>query len=179
MLIAFSGPQSSGKSTLLEQCRIVYRDKFEYVREIARSVHQQGGKINEDGDDIGQLLIVNRHLENSLKKNAVVDRCIIDALAYSIYSHERHKISHWVKNYCEDILNLILPKYSVIFYTDPGIPLRDDGFRSMNIHFRNEISNIFEGILADYFKSGKAVRLVGGVEERMSIVQREIEARSR
>jgi nicotinamide riboside kinase len=177
MLIAFSGPQSSGKSTLLEECRLFYANQFSYEREIARTVQQMGGKINEEGDNIGQLLIINTHLTNSLKQNTIVDRCIVDALAYSEYSFARGGISKWVMDYCDEIYHLCIKKYDVIFYTSPDIPLKIDGVRSTNLDFRKEISEIFEDILGDYFNSGQAVRLTGTVAERMERVKQEIEAR--
>lgn len=178
MIIAFSGPQSSGKSTLLEECRSFYANRFTYEREIARTVQQMGGKINEEGDDVGQLLIINTHLVNALKNNVIVDRCMVDALAYSEYSYARHKISKWVMDYCKEIYFICLKRYDIIFYTDPEIPLQHDGVRSSNLEFRNEISEIFEDILDDHFASGKAVRLTGSVAERMAIIKREIEKQS-
>jgi len=176
MLITFTGPQSSGKSTLIERCKQTYGDRFEYVGEIARTVARQGLKINEDGGDIGQLLIINKHLENSLKQNAILDRCIVDALMYSLYSEEQGKIADWVMKYCLEIYTLTLNKYDLIFYTDPEIPLEIDGVRSSSLEFRAAIVKHFENFLEAHSAKKNIIRLVGNVEERFALVASAIES---
>ena len=176
MLIALIGPQNSGKTTLLAKCKSVFGDKFEYVDEIARTVQRKGFKINEDGEDVGQLLIINTHLDNSLKKNAILDRGIIDALVYAYYSYKREKISKWVYDYCVNMVNLIVGKYDLVFYLDPNIPLKADGVRNINPEFRNEIISYFESFFDGNKKNKNLIRLTGSVEERFATMQKAIEA---
>lgn len=171
MLITFSGPQCSGKSTLLSKMEEVYGNRFVYVKEAVRKiVREKGLKVNQDGDDLVQLLITSAHLESALLPNAVLDRCILDSSVYAHYLYRRGKISKWVYHYSIDMMNFLSPKYDIMFYTSPNIPLVEDGFRSVDKEFRDEISRFFVEFINTSFKD-KIVVLKGTVEERMEIVK--------
>ena len=74
MKIGFTGPQCSGKSTLLEKCKEYYGDKFEYVDEVTRPLAREGFKINEGGNDATQKAIIDAHVSNIQKENVIMDR---------------------------------------------------------------------------------------------------------
>ena len=59
-IFSFTGPSSSGKSTLLTECKHKYSNKFTYVEEITRKIKNKGLPINEQGSDLTQLLIQAR-----------------------------------------------------------------------------------------------------------------------
>ena len=63
----------------------------------------------------------------------------------------------------------MVDKYDLIFYTDPNIPIVDDGERSIDEDFRKEIIEIFDRyIKLDVDRLGDKVKLLSGsVEERM------------
>ena len=71
MNITFTGPQCSGKTTLLKQMKYTsgLLDRFYYIDEVTRLVKREFCvSINEEGaNDITQLLIVNKELENLFK----------------------------------------------------------------------------------------------------------------
>jgi len=63
----------------------------------------------------------------------------------------------------------------VVFYTNPhDVPLVDDGERSADINFRNDIIELFENYLPDL---NNVVTLSGTVEERLKIVKETLEER--
>lgn len=170
MLITFTGAHSSGKSTLLDQCAEYYGSDFKYRREITRQISSIA-PINEDGTDITQLLVLNQHLSNSLLTNAILDRCIIDGLIYTEYLHEQSQISDWVLEYAQQLYSMILPKYDLIFYTDPNIPLIDDGVRSVSTEFRSKIVEKFEFIANN---NPKLTLLAGSIEQRLKTIKEKI-----
>jgi nicotinamide riboside kinase len=179
ILVSFSGAQSSGKTTLLRECwnrgdhqtrSNDFFDQFDFVPEVTRLVKVKlGVNINEQGDNMTQLCIINQHLENYLihtnsNKSTIMDRCILDGLIYTQYMHDEGKVDCWVLGYARCIYEELIKKIDIIFYTDPSIPLVDDGERSTNDMFRAKITDHFD----QYIKGLKnVVVLKGSVEERM------------
>jgi thymidylate kinase len=180
MIVSFSGVQSSGKTTLLKACKEVYSDRFDFVDEVTRLVKREFNvPINEDGSDLTQCLIVNKHIENLLRpketKGVILDRCILDGVCYTAYLYLEGKVSRWVFDYTKQIFEKIMPMYDVIFYTDPyDVALVDDGERSIDVEFRNKMIETFEQVIVTYGNDlfvNKLVRLKGTVEERMEAIK--------
>ena len=170
MLISFTGAQCTGKSTLLKK---MFQDekyrKCTFIKEVTRKVASKGHMINDSGNDITQLMILNEHLNNHMLTGCtVLDRCILDGLIYTQWLHENNKVSKWVLEYARNLYHILVEKLDVIFYTDPiGIELVDDGQRSINEQFRNDIITSYN----TYFKMypevrDKTVVLSGNVESR-------------
>ena len=180
MIISFTGAQSTGKSTLLERCRGDEKFRsYEFEPEVTRWVKKTYGlSINEAGDDFTQLAILGRHMHNYLmykNKDVVLDRCIIDGLVYTQYLYLNDKVSADVLDHATYLYGQLIDKIDIIFYTEPDIPLVDDGERSINVAFRDEIIGIFEKTLSSAESSTKVVRLKGSVENRMKVIYNEIE----
>jgi len=174
MLISFSGSSSSGKSTLLQKCKENYNHNFTCVEEITRKIKAKGFNINEAGDDITQILIINSHIENSLIQNAILDRCALDGLIYTKYLYYKGQVRSSTVETAEIVYNYLIPKYDVIFYTEP-LPLIDDGIRSISTSFREITIQLFEEqIKKDTLLASKIVRLSGSVDERMDIIDDKI-----
>jgi nicotinamide riboside kinase len=175
MLISFTGAQSSGKTTLLRECKNLYQQpEWNYVDEVTRKVKREGHSINLDGNDITQLFILNEHLNNHVNnKNSIMDRCILDGYVYTSCLSRRGKVSDWVTRYACDLMNLLIDRLDIIFYTQPeDVPLIDDGTRSVDREFRQDIINRYEDLFAqDYYWMDKLVRLSGTVDDRMETIQ--------
>jgi predicted ATPase len=194
MLISFTGAQSTGKTTLLNECcqSPAFR-KFHCVPEVTRKVaREQHVDINEGGGDITQLFILNEHLRNHyIKGPALLDRCILDGWVYTDYLFDQGKVSLWVRDYAQQLYRKLLTQLDVIFYTDPeDIPIEDDGQRSTDKNFRSDIIRGFEyeiasrpwGILAEIpidtvkglISNPVIVRLEGDVVTRMKTILKTI-----
>tara|TARA_R110002012_G_scaffold144379_1_gene302595 strand:- start:386 stop:655 length:270 start_codon:yes stop_codon:yes gene_type:complete len=78
------------------------------------------------------------------------------------------KVSSEVANYAEFLTKKIIKDIDIIFYTEPDIPLKDDGVRSNNEEFRNTIVKLFEEAISFY--NIDVVRLNGTVENRLDII---------
>ena len=174
MKIAFTGAQSTGKTTLLKELK---RDpelslKYDFRDEITRRMQRKGLSINESGDDITQLLIMNSHIKNSLIDNVIMDRCALDGLIYTDWMYGKGKVQQWVIEYAENVFNLLIDRYDYIFYLTPEFDIEDDGVRSTDIDFRNDIVDLFDHYITIY--KIPVIKLTGTVEQRLNKIKETI-----
>lgn len=179
MLISFSGAQSTGKSTLLNILKDNNSDIF-IVDEVTRKIKRKFNMpINEDGGDLTQYMIMNDHIENVYRKtyaeHTILDRCAVDGIVYTDWLVRQDKVSKVIYDAALKVYSHLVSEYDVVFYTNPhDVPLVDDGERSADINFRNDIIELFEGYLPDL---NNVVTLSGTVEERLKIVKEALEER--
>lgn len=177
MVISFTGPQSAGKSTLLELCKKEFGDRFSYVEEVTRFVKREYGvSINEAGDNQTQLLILNQHLVNSIKhpKDVIMDRCIVDGVIYTNWLCKEGKVENWVVDYSLELLYILSKKIDIIFHCIADFDLVDDGERSTDIQFRNDIRDHMEFFLKGMRNEKEfptVVDLSGSIENRMQVIK--------
>ena len=177
MIVSFTGAQSTGKTTLLNT--LVYHNKdVTFVEEVTRRVKRlYDVPINEDGGDVTQFLIMADHLQNLFSKNksdlTVFDRCALDGVVYTRWLQLQGMVSQEVYSACCKVYDAVIDKYDVIFYTDPAdVELIDDGERSVNKQFRDDIIKMFDEKLKEL---DNVVVLSGGVEERLETVKKTVE----
>ena len=181
MIFSFTGAQSTGKTTLLNRLHEKNgKYPFEFVPEVTRLVMRNYEMpINEKDDDLTQLLIMTEHVRNLFKYKAdrlirgthmIFDRCVLDGIVYSVWLLKNLKISRACYDACELIYKRLQDKYDVIFYTSPDdVKLVDDGERSVDVEFREDILELFDLYMHRY--SGKIVVLKGSVEERLETIK--------
>ena len=177
MRVSFTGAQSTGKTTLLNKCKEVYKD-YKFVDEVTRYVRKTYDvKINEIGGTETQLYILAEHIKNHLKpdKNLILDRCILDGYVYTKYQVVNGKVSEQVLHAFNGVFAVLFDKLDYIFYTDPSdVKLVDDGEPSVDYKFRDDIIFLFEDLI-NYKMSPKnrekVIRLSGTVEERMKTIE--------
>ena len=153
MLIAFTGPQSSGKTTLIDAIKSYTANtdrQFEYKQSATRTLKSKGFTINNIGDnfDATQRAVIDSHIENvdfylnHPYSNLILDRCILDGVVYTIYDR--------------------------VFYLDPtGVPLVNDNERSTDVIFRRDVIQIFNEYLEHY----PTIKLTGSVEDRLNTIK--------
>ena len=186
MIFSFTGAQSTGKTTLLEhlKCKNLGNHSFEFIPEVTRLVRREYEvPINEGGDDMTQILIMTEHIRNIYKDrtnslirgvNKILDRCALDGIVYTHYLLDKGKISRTTYDACELIYKKLRNEYDIIFYTSPDdVELVDDGERSIDKHFREDIIGLFDmylqyGIIE---KGPRVVYLEGTVEERLETIK--------
>jgi nicotinamide riboside kinase len=170
MLISFSGAQSTGKSTLLKVWQEAIPE-WDYIPEVTRLVKREYDlPINEDGNDLTQTMIMSEHLRNAFakrEKHAILDRCSLDGLVYTHWLCDNKKVSMGTYSHTSYIFNNTIEKYDLIIYTSPeDVPVVDDGERSINVKFREEIINLFEQYLSN-IPAQKLLRVKGSVRQRI------------
>lgn len=177
--IALTGAHSTGKTTLINKLRSHNDVDWEYVPSVTREIKKKYGvTINEAGDDITQLLMVGGDLHNSMiydKKSIIMDRCIIDTLVYTQWMYLKGQVTSDTLVHAEHIFGLLISKLDHIFYTDPAdIEIEDDGVRSTDKKFRDEIIDLFEVIIKRKEIAGKLTILTGSVENRFNTFNKTI-----
>ena len=173
MRIAITGAQSTGKSTLL---RFLKNDDdlkgFEFIDELTRKIAAKGININEEGSNMSQIFTVTIHAENIIKDHFISDRCALDGLVYTRWLFDQGKVDKWILDYALGVAKEVIPRYDYIFYLPAEIPIEDDGIRSANVKFRDEIVSLFE----EYTKKlgVKLIELSGSVKDRAKMFKKVI-----
>lgn len=177
--IALTGVHSTGKTTLLAAMQQMPEfATVQFLPEITRLIALKGFDINENGTVDTQLLVLSTHIQNFLYHDRfVVDRSILDGYAYTAYLAARGKIPVWVEDYARNLLREFMPRYDLLFYLPPEIPIANDGVRSTDPVFRDEVSRIFEAELMNYTDDNIVV-LTGSVEERVQQIRHAFTQRS-
>ena len=174
MRIAITGAQSTGKSTLL---RYLKQDEdlkgFEFIDELTRKIAAKGININEEGSNMSQIFTVTIHAENIVKDHFISDRCALDGLVYTKWLFDQGKVDKWILDYAMGVAKEVIPRYDYIFYLPAEIPIEDDGVRSANIKFRDEIVALFEIYAKEL--DVKLIELTGAVKDRAKIFKRVLE----
>lgn len=175
MRIGITGAQSVGKTTLLNALRSEqYLQSYTICDEVTRRVRSYGLPINESGNDITQRLIMQEHVVNVfMNENMITDRTALDGIVYSTYLHKHNQISQSTLQYANDIFEKVWPHYDHVFYIEPEFDIVDDGTRSINVDFRDEIANLFDSFIE---KRKLSMHRVGGsvrnrVETIMNILE--------
>ena len=183
MICSFTGAQSTGKTTLLKKLHAENGDyPFTFIPEVTRLVAREYDMtINEGGGDLTQMLIMTEHVRNIYRNKAdylirgvhqIFDRCALDGIVYSQWLLHEGKISRPCYDACELVWKQLKDKYDVIFYTSPDdVKLVDDGQRSINERFRNQIIDIFNIYLERVNFNSEIVVLEGSVEDRLKTVR--------
>lgn len=174
MRIAITGAQSTGKSTLL---RFLKQDDdlkgFEFIDELTRKIAAKGININEEGSNMSQIFTVTIHAENIVKDHFISDRCALDGLVYTKWLFDQGKVDKWILDYAVGVAKEVIPRYDYIFYLPAEIPIEDDGVRSADIKFRDEIVALFESYTKEL--GVKLIELSGSVKDRAKLFKRVLE----
>jgi len=183
MIFTFTGPQCSGKTTLLKKCKEYYDTKLCYIDEVTRLIKRwHNCDINEKGaNDVTQTLILNKEFENLFYnykgfnfQGILHDRCLMDGMVYTSY-FARDRLNDFPVSNSLGLLYYTnyIKKYDHIFYPSPhDVELVDDGERSINKEFRDAIIDLYENYwLTDERLKGKVTILRGTVEERMEVIK--------
>jgi nicotinamide riboside kinase len=169
MKIAISGGASQGKSTLVNHLQNDEMFKgYKFQTNLTRNLSQQGIPINENGTAVTQLHVMLKHFERLQgKDNAVLDRCALDGLAYSMYFF--NEIEESVRDIIVMMFETMMDKYDKIFYIIPELPLVDDGERSINREFFDVVNSNFDHIINEY--KIDVIRLHGSIEQRITQIK--------
>ena len=175
MIVSFTGAQSTGKTTLLNSMRSWKElSNYKFIDEITRDVGRKGLKINEEGDDATQRAIMKAHCDNLEKgKNLILDRCSLDGVVYTHYLYLHDKVTKDTLDFAKSVFLRTFAEYDQVFYLKPEFDIVEDGVRSTDVQFRDEIVELFEEYIDMYnLKKISVVELTGSVEERLETVKK-------
>jgi nicotinamide riboside kinase len=113
--------------------------------------------LNEGATPEAQLWVIMTQIQQELELRnradvLVTDRAVIDNFAYFLRAtggEDPFDVKPLVKRWCET--------YDLFVRLEPDIPLKEDGVRSTNTRFRNEIEGILNTILPKYIADDRLV----------------------
>lgn len=170
--VAFSGAQSTGKTTLLNALResADFKDG-KFYDEITRQIKEQGFEINEQGTDATQLKIMQEHKRRVQADDAedsglvIFDRCSLDGLVYTQYLYNKGQVSKETLDEATRVFEETISSWDAIFFLRPEFEIVDDGVRSVNIEFHRDIVFLFDHFIEKY--NLQVIQLTGSVEDRV------------
>lgn len=178
---SISGTHCTGKTTLIEKLKEVYRDNPEvsFYKSSTRDALKYGLTINEEASDEGQIYIASRDIvsfyELGTTPIVVSDRSIIDTYVYSYYFWSKGLIGRETVDYISGLCSKMISKYEKIFLLPIELPLVRDGVRSEDEEFRNEIGKVFDDMFSfpptEYLYKDKIVVVRGSVESKVKQIQ--------
>jgi len=176
MRIGITGAQSVGKTTLLNALRSEpFFKGYTVCDEVTRELKDMGFDINESGSDVTQTLIMQKHIANIfMNERMLTDRTSLDGLVYTTYLNLHSKVDNATVQKAKAIYDKTITQYDYLFYIRPEFDIVDDGVRSIDKRFRDEIVEIFEGYLAEIPRD--VTVLSGSVRQRLNQVMKVIGA---
>lgn len=177
MKVGITGAQSVGKTTLLNALRSEIALKgFTICDEVTRRVKSYGLPINEDGTGVTQRLIMHEHIVNVfMHKDMITDRTALDGLVYSSYLFKKKKIDAATIKYVRTVFDKVWPLYDHVFYIAPEFDIVDDGERSVDVSFRDEIVEIFDTFISK--EKLQVTKIKGSVRQRVDTIINILEGR--
>lgn len=169
MKIGIFGTHSSGKTTLLND--LIKHDMFKNYKVFTgttRSLKDVGVKINENGDGPGQEAIFEARLSNLDSDYFIADRTIADVLAYSTHLHRKGVLCAEILEKQRAVVAERMQEYDLVIYLTPDFDLVEDGVRSADVAYRDEISEIMAEIYEEFVYPCAHMHLRGTPEERLN-----------
>lgn len=153
MIIGFTGPQCSGKTTLATQVFNSLKTKSEDITfQFEPIIPKDLLDITSKELELVQCLTLNHHIKplmqyeynKKVSKMLITDRTILDAFLYTNYFAKQQSLPEEILRFSNYLLKKLITKYNIIFYCDiETIPLEDNGIRSTDEQFRQDIANEF------------------------------------
>lgn len=170
--ITISGAHSQGKTTLLDRLSrdsYLASQNFLFGASSVRELQKLGVNISEAGNDVTQALVISTHIQNAYKNgNWILDRCILDSAAYGFVAKSAGKIKQSTMDFNWTIARDLISKYDLMFYIMPELPLVNDGTRSLDQQYFDDVCKAFEHAIATL--ELPIIRLKGTVEQRYNMV---------
>lgn len=172
MKVIFCGSQGTGKTTVLN---VFKNEGYPVITEVVRILaREENVKINEMGDEDGQIRIFNKYKELLTTENDYIsDRGMQDVIAYTQYLVGRGKVhKHILWEQMDELSNFIDNNDVLICYFPIEFSVVNDGLRSTDEEFRSfidvSIKKILDVLNIPY------ITVTGAVEDRVNTIKQAI-----
>ena len=173
MKIGFCGTMSIGKTTLVKALAQLPEFKDYHIStERSKYLRDLGIPLNTDSTINGQIIFAAERASELLHENLITDRTCWDvasftALAKSIDTYSKYSILK--------TLFLLKDQYDVVFYISPeGIPIEDNGVRTVDPQYRSDINSKILDFLGTeppknlYYISGSTEERIEQIKEHLT-----------
>lgn len=170
MRIGLCGTVSVGKTTLVQALQESGKfPDYEFITERSKYLNELGIPLNTDSTLKGQVIFLAERCAELICENIITDRTIIDVIAFT---HLAPSIPTVDKVTFIALANSMVREYDYIFYISPeGIPIEDNGVRTIDPEYRNEIDKHIRSLVGVYNSPIEKIFTISGTtEERVSQV---------
>jgi len=161
MRISVIGAQCVGKTTFIQDFLKqwpMYSSPKEKYTDFKKS--DKEFSLNEEGTEDSQRKILNFLVEQIINKketdNVILDRSVLDNLVYTMWLNGYDKVEN---SFVKETINIVkntLIFYDIIFFCPitkfSPIILENEGHRSINPNYREEIDNLFKALMKAYYE---------------------------
>ena len=164
MRIAFSGTGNSGKTTLLKSFLYTWSNyttpEKTYRQMLEEEELPHSSKLTVETQTSILDYMIDQVQATKKDDKVAYDRGPLDAIAYTIWAHEK-KIEGFDKSFVTEQINQMkesMRSLDIIFLCrfDPNQTIQDDGFRDTDKKFIVEIDNIFYSLYRQYTEHPEA-----------------------
>lgn len=159
MRIAFSGAQNTGKTTLIRDF-ITCWPQYKTLDKSYRDVIKENGLTHSSNTTQETQRLIRDWMYGEIKKNKegdkiVYDRCLLDNLVYTLWAYKYLPGSIDGKFVDEtiDMVKESMRNLDIIFYIPAdkcNFGIVNDEFRDVSVIYRDQIDQIFKGIIDEY-----------------------------
>jgi GTPase SAR1 family protein len=172
--IGLCGTQSVGKTTLVNALKELPEfANYTFATERSKYLRDLGIPLNTDSTLKGQVIFLAERATELLHENIITDRTVIDVIAFT---KAAESISYYESEKFSDLARNLLSEYDYLFYVSPeGVEIEDNGVRTTDINYRNQI----DFIINMYLKLNKhriknLITISGTTDERIAKIKETI-----
>ena len=158
MRIAFSGPDNSGKTTTVKSFLYTWNNYITPKKTYRDLIQENNPKHSKDITPSTQSTILDSMAkvqeENKDAAHIVYDRCTLDNIAYTLWSHEKG-VEGFTKEFCADQIAIMrdsMKHLDIIFLCKfhESQQIEDDGTGETDKEYIKEVDNIFNSLYSQY-----------------------------